>query len=101
VVGYIDAVKTGPETSRVRVRFLHVPDAPLKKVTMSFFGGKKGLIENSVDICRTHHRAEFRFKGQNGRSRVSQPHIAVNAASASSAGRVKYSAVLDLTPRKA
>jgi hypothetical protein len=77
VVGYIDAVKTGPETSRVRVRFLHVPDAPLKKVSMSFFGGNKGLIENSVDICRTHHRAEFRFKGQNGRSRVSKPHIGV------------------------
>lgn len=77
LVGYIDAVKTGPETSRVRTRFLHVPDAPVKKFTISLFGGKKGLIENSVDICRSHHRAEFQFRAQNGRSRVTKPHIGV------------------------
>jgi hypothetical protein len=70
LVGYIDSVKTGAETSRVRTRFLHVPDAPVTKFTMSLFGGKKGLVENSVDVCRTKRKAEIRLKAQNGLSRV-------------------------------
>ena len=64
LVGYIDSVKTGPESSRVRVRFLHVPDAPVTSAKFSFFGGKRGLIENSVDICRHRRRASFEFRGQ-------------------------------------
>jgi hypothetical protein len=76
VVGYIDSVKTGPESSRVRTRFLHVPDAPVSNFKISFFGGKKGLIENSVDICRHKRRAKFEFRGQNGRKQVTNPFIA-------------------------
>lgn len=75
LVGYIDSVKTGPETSRVRTRFLHVPDAPVTRFTMSLFGGKKGLVENSKDLCRTSRRAELRLRAQNGLSRVSDPVI--------------------------
>jgi hypothetical protein len=72
LVGYIDSVKTGPESSRVRTRFLRVPDAPVSKFTMSFFGGKKGLVENSKDLCRTNRRAEQVLKAQNGLSRASR-----------------------------
>ena len=75
LVGYIDSVKTGPETSRVRTRFLHVPDAPVTKFSINFFGGKKGLIENSVDICRHRRRAKLEFRAQNGRRRVTDPSI--------------------------
>jgi hypothetical protein len=75
LVGYVDSVRTGPETSRVRTRFLHVPDAPVSKFTMKFFGGKKGLVENSRDLCRSSRRAEVRFTGQNGRVRASSPVI--------------------------
>jgi hypothetical protein len=70
LVGYIDSVKTGPETSRVRTRFLHVPDAPVTKFTMSLFGGKKGLLENSQNLCDHPRRAELRLKAQNGLSRT-------------------------------
>jgi hypothetical protein len=77
LVGFIDSKKTGPETSRVRTRFLSVPDAPVSKFQISFFGGKKGLIENSVDICRHKRRASFEFRGQNGRKQVTNPFIAV------------------------
>jgi len=70
LVGYIDAVKTGPETSRVRTRFLHVPDAPVTKFTMNLFGGKRGLIENSQDLCAHPRRAELRLRAHNGRKRV-------------------------------
>jgi len=77
LVGYIDSVKTGPESSRVRTRFLHVPDAPVTRFQINFFGGKKGLIENSLDICRHRRRATFEFRSQNGIERVSNPFIGV------------------------
>jgi hypothetical protein len=71
LVGYIDSVKAGPETSRVRTRFLHLPDAPVTSFTMSLSGGKKGLVENSVDLCKTGRRAEIKLKSQSDISRVS------------------------------
>jgi hypothetical protein len=67
LVGYIDSVKTGHESSRVRTRFLHVPDAPVTKFTMNLFGGNRGLIENSTSLCRGGHRAQVRLTAQNGR----------------------------------
>jgi hypothetical protein len=76
LVGYIDSVRTGPETSRVRTRFLHVPDAPVTKFTMSLYGGKKGLIENSKNLCLTSRKAELQLKAQNGLSRITNPVIA-------------------------
>ena len=76
LVGYIDSVKTGPETSRVRTRFLHVPDAPVTKFTMSLFGGKKGLVQNSKNLCLTSRKAELQLKAQNGLSRITNPVIA-------------------------
>jgi hypothetical protein len=75
LVGFIDSVKTGRETSRVRTRFLSVPDAPVTKFQISFFGGKKGLIENSVNLCRVRNRAKFEFRGQNGRKQVTYPFV--------------------------
>lgn len=78
LVGYIDSVqKKGSETSRTRTRFLHVPDAPVTKFTMNLFGGKKGLIENSLDLCRGRHRAQIDLRAQNGLSRSTRPAIAV------------------------
>jgi hypothetical protein len=76
LVGFIDSVKTGKETSRVRTRFLNVPDAPVTKFTLNFFGGKKGLIENSLDLCRHKRRASLEFRAQNGKKKVSNPFIA-------------------------
>ena len=77
-VGYIDSVvKKGTETSRVRTRFLHIPDAPITRFTISLFGGKRGLIENSVDLCRGAHRAQLDLSAQNGRLQSTRPAIAV------------------------
>jgi len=68
LVGYIDSVhRKGSELSRVRTRFAKVPDAPVTKFTMTLYGGKKGLIENHVNLCRAAHRAKLLFSGQNGR----------------------------------
>jgi hypothetical protein len=67
LVGYIDSVKTGPETSRVRTRFLHVPDAPVTKFTMNLFGGKKGLVQNSRNLCTFTPKAKVQMTGHNGK----------------------------------
>jgi hypothetical protein len=70
LVGYIDSVK-----SRVRTRFLGLPDAPVTSFTMKLFGGSRGLIENSRNLCTAKPRFELRLKAQNDRSRVTNPLI--------------------------
>jgi hypothetical protein len=70
LVGFIDSVK-----GRVRTRFLGVPDAPVTSFHLKLFGGKRGLIENSRDLCLSKPRAEIRLAAQNGRSRVTNPRI--------------------------
>ncbi len=78
LVGFIDSVhKKGSEVSRVRVRFQNVPDAPVTKFTTSFFGGKKGLIENHVPLCKRKRRVNLRFTAQNGRQSNTEPAIAI------------------------
>jgi hypothetical protein len=70
LVGFIDSVQ-----GRVRTRFLSVPDAPVTKFKMNLFGGNRGLIENSRNLCAARPRAEIRLKAHNGRSTVTRPHI--------------------------
>jgi hypothetical protein len=67
LVGFIDSVKSGKETSRVRTRFLSVPDAPVSKFTIALKGGKRGLIENSLDLCISRPTATVQMTGQNGK----------------------------------
>ena len=68
LVGFIDSVrKKGSESSRVRTTFAGVPDAPVSKFVLDLKGGKRGLLENSVDLCAGPQRAGLSFVGQNGR----------------------------------
>jgi len=70
LVGWVDSVqKKGTEISRVRTRFANVPDAPVTKFTMNLFGGKRGLIENSANLCKAKRVAKVRLAAQNGRVR--------------------------------
>jgi hypothetical protein len=61
-VGRIDSVNGG-----IRNTFDFVPDAPITKVVVDFQGGKKGLLENSTNICLGKHNATVKMKGHNGR----------------------------------
>ncbi len=63
VAGKID---TGP-SGGIRTSFEAVPDAPVSSFTLRMQGGKKGLFENSTDICRHPQAAEVKATGQNGR----------------------------------
>ena len=66
--GRVDSVKGG-----LRVRFSSVPDAPLSKVILSAQGAKKGLFQNSTNICQGTHRATLLLDAQNGKVHDSMP----------------------------
>ncbi len=69
LVGFIDSVHVkGSESSRIRTRFLNVPDAPVSRFELALKGGKKGLIENSKDLCQTKPQANVLMDGQSGKS---------------------------------
>jgi hypothetical protein len=76
LVGFIDSVRK-KGVSRVRTRFLGVPDAPVTSFQMNLFGGDRGLIENSRNLCKSKPRVEIRLSAQNGRSQVTKPRIAL------------------------
>jgi hypothetical protein len=78
LVGFVDSVhKKGSEVSRVRTRFMNVPDAPVTSFKISFFGGKKGLIENHVSLCAKKRRVKLSFTAQNGRTQNTEPAIGI------------------------
>ena len=70
LVGFIDSVN-----GRVRTRFVNLPDAPVTRFRMKLFAGKRSLIENSKNLCKTARRATVRLKGQNGKVRKTRPVI--------------------------
>ena len=69
LVGWVDSVPVpGTELARLRTRFAAVPDAPVTRFRMNLFGGaKRGLLENSRDLCRTNRKAKVVLRAQNGR----------------------------------
>jgi hypothetical protein len=67
LVGFIDSVRPhGAEFTRIRTRFLTVPDAPVSRFRLELYGGKRGLLENNTDLCKVRSVAAFRMSGQNG-----------------------------------
>jgi hypothetical protein len=61
VAGRIDSRNGG-----IRTSFGAVPDAPITKFVLQMGGGKKSLLTNSTDTCRSEHRATVRMKAHNG-----------------------------------
>jgi hypothetical protein len=79
LVGFIDTAKSGG----VRTRFTNVPDAPVSKFVLKLKGGKKGLIENSEDLCSFTPKAKVQMTGQNGKTANSSLKIGTSCASGS------------------
>ncbi len=61
LIGRVDSIHGG-----IRNTFEFVPDVPVTSATFNFFGGKKGLLVNSRDICKAPAKATAKFRGQNG-----------------------------------
>jgi hypothetical protein len=66
--GRVDSVNGG-----IRTTFETVPDLPVTKAIVSLQGGKKGLFQNSTNICKGSHRATLKLDGQNGKVSDTQP----------------------------
>jgi hypothetical protein len=79
LVGFIDSVgKKGAEVRRVRTRFQNVPDAPFTRFELKLSGGKKGLLENSKNLCKAGDRTIFALTGQNGKVHDTEPKVQVS-----------------------
>jgi len=66
--GRIDSVHGG-----IRSSFDTVPDQPVSSFTLRMQGGKKGLLVNSRDICKSVNKANAVFSAQNGRRATLRP----------------------------
>lgn len=70
-VGRIDSTKGGG----IRTSFESVPDVPVSKVVLSMRGAKKGLLQNSTDICKGTHNASATFTAHNAALLGAQPEL--------------------------
>jgi hypothetical protein len=61
--GRIDTVK-----GRTRTSFEEVPDVPVSSFTLTLPGGKKGILQNSEDLCAAPQKALISYGGQNGKA---------------------------------
>jgi hypothetical protein len=77
VAAHVDSIQGG-----LRTTFEAVPDVPLSKVTVTMQGGKKGLFQNSTNLCKGTHRAVVKFTGQNGKRSDFQPVLKDNCTKA-------------------
>lgn len=68
LAGRVDSVHGG-----VRTIFANVPDAPVTKAIVTLQGKRKGLFQNSTDICKGKHRATLKLTGQNGKAHDTRP----------------------------
>jgi hypothetical protein len=68
--GRVDSVNGG-----IRTTFEAVPDAPVSKAIVSLQGGKKGLFQNSTNICKGTFRATVKMTGQNGKANNFNPVV--------------------------
>jgi hypothetical protein len=78
LVGFVDSVKAGKEKTRVRTRFAEVPDAPVSRFELKLYGGKRGLLQNSKNLCKGFGPATVQMNGQNGKIADSESKIAVD-----------------------
>jgi hypothetical protein len=68
LAGRIDSVNGG-----IRNSFEAVPDAPVSKFVLEMQGGKKGLLVNSRNLCKSVNKANVLFDAHNGKTADSRP----------------------------
>ncbi|HEY2054665.1 MAG TPA: hypothetical protein VGH14_12085 [Solirubrobacterales bacterium] len=62
----------------IRTVFSSVPDAPISTFTLTMKGGKRGLLVNSVDLCKHPAKALVKTTGQNGAVHNFNPALATS-----------------------
>jgi hypothetical protein len=66
--------------------FSEVPDVPVKKFILNMQGGKKSLLVNSTNTCKSPQTAVLNIKGQNGK-KVTNNQLPLNIAACHSTGK--------------
>jgi hypothetical protein len=69
-VGRIDSIKGG-----IRTTFEGVPDLPISSFVLNMQGGKKGLLQNSTNVCKATGRATALLAAQNGKGVELRPAL--------------------------
>jgi hypothetical protein len=64
----------------LRGSFEGLPDAPVTKFTMVLYGGKRGVLVNEKNLCKTPQVASARFLGQDNEGEALSPQIGVKCA---------------------
>jgi hypothetical protein len=73
--GRTDAVK-----GALRNTFDFVPDAPVTKFALELFGGRRGLVVLSRNLCAQTYRATVKLDGQNGKTYDTRPALRSDCA---------------------
>jgi len=79
------AGKTDSVKGALRNTFETIPDAPFTKARVVLFGGKRGLVVNSRNLCaqpKRARRANVRLVGQNGKTSQLRPLVRTSCGKA-------------------
>jgi hypothetical protein len=82
--GRIDSVHGG-----IRTTFEFVPDAPITRVVLKMQGAKKGLLQNSRNLCASTYKAAASFAAHNGRTLDAQLPMQARCKGAARKGKGK------------
>jgi hypothetical protein len=75
----------------IRNTFDFVPDAPFTKLVTKLPGAKKGLFENSRDICARTYNATVKYSAHNGLTYTDHPELSVKGCKGKARkGRAKH-----------
>jgi hypothetical protein len=85
LAGRVDSGASGG----IRTTFDSVPDAEVSKFVLEMQGGKKGLLENSTDLCAHTHRAVARLTAQNGKAVDERPIVAATSCDKGKKSRLR------------
>jgi hypothetical protein len=69
-VARIDSIRGG-----IRANFETIPDAPIAKVIVTMQGGRKGLLINSRNLCRSTNRATVQMDAHSGKAHDFRPVV--------------------------
>jgi hypothetical protein len=81
------AGKTDSINGGIRNTFSLIPDVPFTKLTLQLQGNKKGLLENSRDICATTNKADVSFTAHNGAVLATSPPLKAKCGSKAKKGK--------------
>jgi hypothetical protein len=70
LVGRVDSID-----GALRTTFGSIPDTPVSKFVLSLNGGKKGLLQNTRDLCGGAGRTTAKILGQNGNHANQSPAL--------------------------